>query len=56
MMRIVHKGRTGNNVSCPLCGHTDAHYREETDTRVCGHCDYSWYTIEHFTMQRPPGT
>ncbi len=41
------KGKAGNNISCPLCSHSDVHYRKETDTYVCGQCDYRWYTIEH---------
>lgn len=47
MERTGHTGKTGNGVSCPLCGHTDVHYLKETDTWVCGRCQYSWYTIEH---------
>ena len=56
MERTGHTGWTGKGVSCPLCGHTDVHYRKETDTRVRGHWEYRWYTLEHHTMQRPPGT
>jgi ribosomal protein L37AE/L43A len=44
-------GRIGNGVSCPLCGHKDVHYRKETDTWVCGQCQYSWYTIEGCNLQ-----
>lgn len=47
MERTGHTGSTGKDISCPLCGHTDINYRKESDTWVCGHCDYSWYTIEH---------
>ncbi|MDD1699810.1 MAG: hypothetical protein LUQ04_03335 [Methanoregula sp.] len=41
-----HKSMTVKEISCPLCGYMDVRYRKETDTYVCGHCDYSWYTIE----------
>jgi len=48
---IENGGKNVRGVSCPLCSHTDVHYRKETDTYVCGHCDYSWYTIEHCYLQ-----
>ena len=52
MRQREHNKRKEDDVSCPLCGHTDVHYRKETDTWVCGHCDYGWYTIEHGTNHR----
>jgi len=51
-----HWERTGNGVTCPLCRHPDTHYLKETGTWVCNHCAYTWYTIEHCTNQRHPGT
>jgi hypothetical protein len=56
MERTGHPGRTGKGVPCPLCGYPDTYYRKETDTYECGHCDYCWYTIEHCTIKRKPGT
>jgi ribosomal protein L37AE/L43A len=56
MERIEPTARTGNVVSCPLCGHPDTHYLKETGTWVCNHCAYTWYTIERCSIQRPPGT
>jgi predicted RNA-binding Zn-ribbon protein involved in translation (DUF1610 family) len=52
MEQTGHNGMTVKGISCPLCGHRDVHYRKETDTYVCGHCEYTWYTIEHCTIQR----